>query len=127
MYRIKKEFTMDCSHFLEDHEGKCKNLHGHSYKVEVWLTGYGLNEMGMLLDFGKIKEVIHDKYDHQCLNDFPEFDLDKDGVRPTAENMAQFFYKIIHMICKGEEHDVGVQKVRIWETETCYAEYSKEW
>ena len=126
MYRIKKELTFDAAHFLPDHEGHCKNLHGHSYKVEVWIKGYTLNDMGMLIDFGELKSII-DLYDHSCLNEKPEFNIARGGQRPTAENMAKWFYFLLDTLCDGQENEVGVEKIRVWETDSAYAEYSKEW
>lgn len=115
---ISKEFTMDCAHYLPNHGGKCSNMHGHTYKVLVEIEGSaGKLEDGMIVDFGKIKELTHDRYDHQCLNDFPEF-VDNP---PTAENMAKV---MANRILEKYETRIYNVTVTVWETPTCKAEYN---
>lgn len=69
---VSKEFTFDAAHHLHAYEGKCKNLHGHTYKVVFGLSGY-TNDIGIALDFGDIKEIwkeqIEPYLDHRYLNE----------------------------------------------------------
>ncbi len=53
---VSKEFTFDAAHHLHDYEGKCKNLHGHTYKVIFGLSGY-TDSRGLMIDFGDIKDI----------------------------------------------------------------------
>ncbi|KKN68955.1 hypothetical protein LCGC14_0446400 [marine sediment metagenome] len=132
MYRVRKEFRFEAAHQLPNHDGKCKNLHGHSYKFEVFIVGNmplshaGGPKEGMLIDFYDVtvaaKEIIG-LLDHTFLNDTAKAHLDVDVT--TAENLAYglfnfFFRRISHRPIGG----IHVEKVRVWETATAYAEYT---
>ena len=76
---------MDCAHFLPGHL-KCGSLHGHTYKVEVIISGE--NKTGMILDFGEMKQIIRAvlaEYDHKALNDFLAY--------PSVENICEMLQK----------------------------------
>ena len=112
---ITKEFHFHAAHTLENHPGKCKNLHGHTYKLEVTLRGEIKKGTGMLIDFGNLKkivkkDIIH-KVDHGYLNDIFDF-------IPTAENMIKHFYEVLKDIL-GEH----LYSIRLWETDTSSAIY----
>lgn len=120
MYTLYKEFSIDCAHVVHGHPGKCAREHGHTYRFEIWITGSHLNDIGILVDFGDIKKLVDGKYDHRRLNDFPEFDINQGGKNPTAEVIAeQVARDIVNLLPSGAYLD----KVRVWETPTCYAEY----
>ena len=77
MFRVRVEDSFDASHIIPGHPGKCKNLHGHSYKVEVFIIGNQLDDNGILqgADFIDLKNALRtivDKYDHKHLNDIIE-------------------------------------------------------
>lgn len=114
MLTICKKFTFEACHHLPWHGGKCRNLHGHSYKIFVYAKGEP-NKQGLLMDFTELSkymnEIIED-YDHQDLNQFAEF-----RSSPTAERMAQIILERL------QEQDSRIFKVRVYETEKCYAEY----
>ena len=107
---ITKVFSFEAAHQLPWHQGKCRNLHGHTYRLEVTIAG-PINEDGVVADFSDIgavvKRTIVDKYDHQFLND--HFD------NPTAELLALSFFKLL------EAEDLAVRRVTLWETPTCSA------
>lgn len=120
---IRKEFKFEAAHQLVGHSGKCANLHGHSYRVEVFVTGEvteneGASDDGMVVDFETLDnawEWIFDLLDHKNLNDVLP-------VRTTAENIAAW-------ICANFNSWDGVlyvKKVRVWETAKCYAEVREE-
>lgn len=118
MIYLSKEFHFHAAHFLEDHPGKCKHLHGHTYKLEVTLRGEIEKSTGMLVDFGNIKktvkELIIDKVDHSYLNDVFDF-------IPTAENLSKHFYEVLkESLCEN------LYSVRIWETETSSTMWKEE-
>lgn len=103
MYRIKKTFEISASHKLSlTYKSKCCNYHGHNWIITVYCASEELDENGMVIDFTKIKELIHDKLDHKCLNDVPGLcksepiqhiapDLSK-SYNPTAERIAEWIY-----------------------------------
>lgn len=99
---------MDCAHFLPNHP-KCGVIHGHTYKVEVIITGE--NKTGMILDFGDMKQIIRNvlaEYDHKSLNDFLEY--------PSVENICE----LLHQRFRAKW--TFPFTVRVWEGEGKWAE-----
>ena len=89
MFKVKKEMEISASHQLSlNYESPCKNLHGHNYYVTVYIQAEKLNESGMVIDFTTIKKLVHDKMDHQHLNDLFDFN-------PTGEYMAGYIATLI--------------------------------
>ncbi|GMR65116.1 6-carboxytetrahydropterin synthase QueD [Bacillus cereus] len=126
---VSKEFTFDAAHHLHCYEGKCKNLHGHTYKVVFGISGY-VNEIGLAIDFGDIKEIwkneIEIYLDHRYLNETLP------AMNTTAENMVVWIYeKMAEALLKdnraNEYKGARVEFVRLFETPTSYAEVRREW
>jgi 6-pyruvoyltetrahydropterin/6-carboxytetrahydropterin synthase len=124
---VSKEFTFDSAHHLHDYEGKCKNLHGHTYKVIFGLSGF-LDNRGLMIDFGDIKEIwkseIEIHLDHKYLNETMP------PMNTTAENMVVWIYeKMAQALSDRRELYFGarVEFVRLYETPTSYAEARREW
>ncbi|KFM98725.1 6-carboxytetrahydropterin synthase QueD [Bacillus clarus] len=126
---VSKEFTFDAAHHLHCYEGKCKNLHGHTYKVVFGISGY-VNDIGLAIDFGDIKEIwkneIEIYLDHRYLNETLP------AMNTTAENMVVWIYeKMAEALTKdnrvNEYKGARVEFVRLFETPTSYAEVRREW
>lgn len=84
MYYVSKRMEIAGAHNLKlDYHSKCSNLHGHNWIVTVYMKSETLDQNGMVMDFTHIKRKIHDKLDHQYINDVVDFN-------PTAENMAKW-------------------------------------
>jgi 6-pyruvoyltetrahydropterin/6-carboxytetrahydropterin synthase len=131
--KIAKEFTWEMGHRLSFHKGKCKNLHGHSYKCMIELTG-DPDANGMVMDYFDMKTIIEpiiDNFDHAFMvyeNDFEVIEaLEKLNSRKvvvefetTAENICLYILKRI----KNSElpKNVKAVKVRVMETDNSYAE-----
>ncbi|PJN89473.1 6-carboxytetrahydropterin synthase QueD [Bacillus sp. mrc49] len=122
---VSKEFTFDAAHHLHDYEGKCKNLHGHTYKVIFGLSGY-TDSRGLMIDFGDMKEIwkneIEIHLDHRYLNEtLPP-------MNTTAENMVVWIYeKMAEALSLKDYQGARVEFVRLYETPTSYAEARREW
>ena len=83
---IYKTFTFDSAHQLFlPYDSKCNELHGHTYKIEVWIKGTVNKETGLIADFTHIKKMINDNYDHKNLNQIPPF-LNKNIPPVPKEN-----------------------------------------
>ncbi|MEH6957957.1 6-carboxytetrahydropterin synthase QueD [Neobacillus drentensis] len=126
---VSKEFTFDASHHLHCYEGKCKNLHGHTYRVIFGLSGF-VDDRGLMIDFGDIKEIwkndIEIFLDHQYLNETLPF------MNTTAENMVVWIYEkmkeaLAAEVRKNQYDGARVEFVRLFETPTSYAEARREW
>lgn len=124
---VSKEFTFDAAHHLHCYEGKCKNLHGHTYKVIFGISGF-VDDRGLMMDFGDIKDIwkneIEIYLDHRYLNEtLPP-------MNTTAENMVVWIYeKMSESLKLRQEKYAGarVEFVRLFETPTSYAEARREW
>ena len=117
MYQLTVKGDFAASHSLRDYEGKCKNLHGHTWKVDIVFSGKDLNSTGMLVDFKEIKsslKAILEKLDHQHLNDLEPFGK----INPTSENIAKFIFDKLF-----QENICAVEKVTVWESENASATY----
>ena len=103
---LHTETTIDSCHKLEHYNGKCSQLHGHTWKLEIWFKGDSMHidKVGILVDFGIVKE-IKEVLDHKYLNDIIM-------VNPTAENLTKWIYTFI----KQKINKKIKCKVRIYET-----------
>lgn len=124
MFEISVEETFAAGHALRGYRGKCENVHGHNYKVQVTIEGERLDSIGLLVDFVEVKRIMHsvvDRLDHQFLNDLPPFDTQN----PSAENMAKYFYDEVSAGLGSSNLEVPVRVgcVKIWETDTSTATY----
>lgn len=124
---VSKEFTFDSAHHLHEYEGKCKNLHGHTYKVIIGISSF-TSPIGMGLDFGDIKSIWKDKVeiylDHRYLNEtLPP-------MNTTAENIVYWIYEQFKKHLSESNFTVlepRVEFIRLYETPTSYAEFRREW
>lgn len=124
MYEVTVEESFAAGHALRGYRGKCENVHGHNYKVQVTLQGQTLDATGLLVDFVEVKRILHaavERLDHRFLNEVPPFDVQN----PSAENMARYFYEEIHAGLQACQLAVPVEvsEIRIWETDTSVAAY----
>lgn len=125
MFRLRKDFRFEAAHQLMLHDGKCKNLHGHSWngflEVEGGVLHNGGPQQNMLVDYyhlGQITKQIENKLDHKHLNEVFESDM------PTSEFIAK---KIFDWISEEiEEFGVKLRRVVIMETCTSRCDYFGE-
>ena len=140
--RITKLFTFETGHALYGYDGKCKNVHGHSYKLAVTVIGSPITEknaikLGMVIDFGDLKKIVKeevvDVFDHVSVfnKNTPHVDLAKElekrghqvillDYQPTSENMVIDF---ADKIKKRLPDNIKLHSLRLSETESSYAEW----
>ena len=123
MYEVMIEEEFSAAHALRGYRGKCENMHGHNWKVEVYVRGEQLDQVGMLVDFKQLKAATRRvmKYlDHQNLNELKPFDNE---INPSSEHLAGF---ILHKVAEEiSDARVTVYKVRVWETPSTCATYEQ--
>jgi 6-pyruvoyltetrahydropterin/6-carboxytetrahydropterin synthase len=121
MFEVAIEESFAAGHALRNYRGKCENVHGHNYRVQVTIEGAELDAIGLLVDFVELKKAVHDvieRMDHVWLNDMPPFDV----LNPSAENMAKFIYDEVSAGLDGKA-GVRLSSVKLWETDTASATY----
>lgn len=143
--RVTKSFNFETAHALYGYDGKCKNIHGHSYKLFVTVIGTPNSDsdspkFGMVIDFGDIKKIVRsevvDKFDHSILLNVnsPHKELGEKLIaeghkviftdyQPSCENML---IDMVNLIRPRLNPEVALQSVRLHETETSYAEWQAE-
>jgi 6-pyruvoyltetrahydropterin/6-carboxytetrahydropterin synthase len=121
LFEVMIERNFSSAHQLRGYRGKCENLHGHNYRIEIYARGRELNNIGLLVDFVELKaaadEVVN-YLDHRNINELPPFD---EELNPSAENLARYILERVSSRV-GDER-VQVYKVRCFETPTSVATY----
>ena len=121
MFEVMIERNFSSAHQLRGYQGKCENLHGHNYKIEIYARGRELDNIGLLVDFGELKmaadEVVQ-YLDHRNINELPPFDVE---LNPSAENLARYILE--RVAARVGDDRVEVYKVRCFETPTSIATY----
>ncbi|MDO8663055.1 MAG: 6-carboxytetrahydropterin synthase QueD [Candidatus Omnitrophota bacterium] len=116
MYKIKIEGDFSSAHNLRGYKGKCEELHGHNWKVELAVTSPKLDKIGMVMDFKFLKEKLYnllDKLDHKYLNEIDYFKK----INPTSENIAKYLYDNLKLKVPG------LYSVTVWESDKASATY----
>lgn len=131
LHRVTKLIDFCYGHRLLNYDGKCRHLHGHNGRLEVDLESRELDRLGMVLDFGVVRDVIRtwvdDNLDHRmllCRSDplvrvleplgEPLFLMDEN---PTAENIARLVYR------QGASKGLPIVEIRLWESPSSCATY----
>lgn len=141
MFKLSKEFSFDAAHMLDKHCGKCNNLHGHTYKLKVYIYSNELlsdeSSNGMVIDFKDLKEIVQplvDKLDHSYIYNMNNgiesqiagilkkenkkvYELDN---RSTCENLSKHIYHILKP--NFQKHQL---KIKLFETPTSSCTYSE--
>jgi len=120
MYEISVQSHFSGAHRLRYVHGKCEELHGHNWKVEVSVISNRVGKDGMVIDFSILKQKVDrvlKPLDHTYLNDLSYFS----GAEPSSENIAKYIFDRIKTELKG--HSVTLKRVTAWESETSSATY----
>ncbi|WP_440068629.1 6-pyruvoyl trahydropterin synthase family protein [Tenacibaculum discolor] len=140
--RITKQFTFETGHALYGYDGKCKNVHGHSYKLSVTVIGSPITDMsnvkyGMVIDFGDLKKIVKedivDVFDHATVfnKNTPHVELAQElknrghhvilvDYQPTSEMMVIDFAKKIQ---RRLPENIKLHAIKLQETDTSFAEW----
>ncbi|AEB08591.1 6-carboxytetrahydropterin synthase QueD [Desulfobacca acetoxidans] len=120
MYELKVITQFAAAHRLDNFYGKCEALHGHNWKVEIFLRADGLDEAGLVMDFGKIKSRAHEilsEIDHTFLNELPAFKTQN----PSSENIARYLFERLGAAINNDR--VTVSRISVWESDNTSASY----
>ena len=122
-WRLRVSSDFSSSHQLRHYEGKCENMHGHNFSVEVEVAGDRLDpKLGILMDFKELKrllKVVTDELDHRHLNELPAFA----EQNPSSELLAQFIYRRLKDLLTG--HPVRLAEVMVSEKASSRATYTE--
>ncbi len=120
MFEIDIERDFSAAHQLKGYQGNCSALHGHNWTVQAVIQVSELDELGIGIDFRKLKRDLDDileKYDHRNLSELPEFS----ASNPTSERLAELVYR--RLAERVNDGRVKVQRVRICESPGSGATY----
>jgi 6-pyruvoyltetrahydropterin/6-carboxytetrahydropterin synthase len=123
MYELRIITQFAAAHRLENFYGKCEALHGHNWKVEVFLMGDLLDNAGLLMDFGQVKartRELLEELDHKYLNELPAFR----DQNPSSENLARYLFERLGATLNRD--GVKVCRVSVWESDTSCATYYRD-
>ena len=122
MFKIKVVTHFSAAHFLRNYKGKCENLHGHNWKVEVLVSRANLNSLGMAMDFSDLKKMTQsaiDEFDHQQLDNIEYFKKHN----PSSEEIARYIFSKLKKEIYAK--NCQLEEIRVWETENSCAVYSE--
>ena len=122
-YEVKIISDFSAAHNLRNFRGKCENLHGHNWKVEVVLRGKELDENGVLVDFREVKEATREllkDVDHHYLNDLPFFR----EHNPSSENIARYLFERLAQRLNNDNR--WLYRVSAWESADACATFMSE-
>jgi 6-pyruvoyltetrahydropterin/6-carboxytetrahydropterin synthase len=120
MFEIEREMTFSASHQLRGYKGKCERLHGHNFKVRVSVCSQNLDDIGMVMDFHELDELMRSAvhpFEHRHLNEITVFTK----VNPTSENIAKVVGESITKSLKGRV--LRLMYCDVYETERSRARY----
>jgi 6-pyruvoyltetrahydropterin/6-carboxytetrahydropterin synthase len=121
MFEVSVDRTFAAGHALRNYKGKCENVHGHNYRVQITVQGEQLDSTGLLVDFLDLKRLTDEVIaylDHRFMNDLAPFDV----LNPSAENIAKYFHDRVSAGFRSEAA-ARISEVRVWETDTSSAVY----
>jgi 6-pyruvoyltetrahydropterin/6-carboxytetrahydropterin synthase len=120
MYELRIITQFAAAHQLRNYRGKCEKLHGHNWRIEVFIEGEKLNDTGLLIDFKEVKDATHrilEELDHSFLNELSQF---KDQ-NPSSENIAAYIFRKVSN--ELNDTNIKVSKVTAWESDSASSSY----
>jgi 6-pyruvoyltetrahydropterin/6-carboxytetrahydropterin synthase len=123
MYEVTIRKTFSAAHILKEIGGKCEDLHGHNFIVEVTVKGEALSEEDLLIDFRDLKRWTNDileALDHKYLNEIELFN----GMNPSSEQIARYIHD--RLADKVKTMGLNIARVTVWESENARVTYYHE-
>jgi 6-pyruvoyltetrahydropterin/6-carboxytetrahydropterin synthase len=123
MYELTVETSFSAAHQLRGYKGKCENMHGHNWKVQINVMAEKLNEIDIAMDFNDLKKTANEvvsPLDHAFLNDIFPFT----EKNPSSENVAKWIYDCIKK--KINTDNLRVAAVTVWESDSASASYYED-
>jgi 6-pyruvoyltetrahydropterin/6-carboxytetrahydropterin synthase len=120
MYELKIVTHFSAAHQLREFHGKCEQLHGHNWKMDVYVRSRKLDETGFVIDFGILKNMVGEimkQLDHKFLNDLIPFR----NVNPSSEHISQYVAE--NLAARLDGTNASVSRVTAWESENACATY----
>lgn len=128
LFQLNKDMHFAAAHMVpSESAGKCQNIHGHTYFVNITIEGNELDEAGFLINFKDVKKLVHDRYDHTVLNHHEEFTADYDenpAMFPTTEVVARQIWETIETHLKSLDNKPTCTQVIVRETPTSYVVFN---
>ncbi|MEO8433675.1 MAG: 6-carboxytetrahydropterin synthase QueD [Pyrinomonadaceae bacterium] len=119
-FEVMIERNFSSAHQLRGYKGKCENLHGHNYRIEIYARGRELDNIGLLVDFVELKSAADEVVsylDHRNINELQPFV----ELQPSAENLAKYILERVSSRINDDR--VQIYKVRCFETPTSVATF----
>ncbi len=120
MYELTVESQFAAAHQLRGYKGKCEDMHGHNWRVQVTISSEVLNDIGLAIDFNDLKKISNEvimSLDHTLLNEVFPFT----EINPSSENIARWVFDSIKK--KVEDENISCTSVTVWESENSSATY----
>jgi 6-pyruvoyltetrahydropterin/6-carboxytetrahydropterin synthase len=125
MYYLTTEDYISSAHQLRGYKGKCENLHGHNWRIILTIKGEKLNDIGLLIDFHEMKDILKKiltRLDHTNINDLDYFK----EHNPSSENMASYLFNEASEELKSLNYnEIEVDCITVYESESCRCTYRK--
>ena len=126
MYILTVEDYISAAHQLIGYKGRCENIHGHNWKIEISVCGEKLNDIGIMIDFHDLKAMIKevlDEFDHKNLNDVDVFK----SLNPSSEHLSRIIYENMSIklgqYSKDNNTEIKLLSIVVWESATCRSAY----
>lgn len=123
MYELTIETSFASAHQLRGYKGKCENVHGHNWRVQLSVVAAKLNEIDLAIDFHDLKRMANEivqQLDHKMLNEIFPFT----EINPSSENIAKWLFEA--MSKKLPDENVRMSSVTVWESDTASATYYED-
>jgi 6-pyruvoyltetrahydropterin/6-carboxytetrahydropterin synthase len=119
---VTKIFTFASAHHLPEYIGKCRNVHGHTFRlfVTIALKSDACPEGGMIIDFTEMKEIV----DNYIIKIFDHKDLNITITNPTAENIIIWIRDVLEAVLRASKN-IYLKKLQLWESDTSFAEWDR--